>query len=476
VSDEEELEEVDAGEDSEIVPDEIYFDDSEFGDLYSQRAEDIAPTRCEFLCGCAGSGKTYEILRRVQEDPDYAVLSASTGISAVNLSATTIHSLLGFSDLTRLRDAVQRRSIHRKLRELVEDGYRNVVIDEVSMISHQMLDILVEVFDDVNEDLRQSQAPIGLILVGDFAQLAPISDDKGKRKFQKVPWAFDAQHWSRFEANTTRLTGSYRHADQRFLDALNHARAGRGMACVEGLAAAGLEFQTYADMEFEGTTILSKNDEVESFNREALKRVRGRDMYLPSRRWGVERREWDNIPERSHMRENAYVMILANQPAGRGQFEYVNGDCGYVRGITQRAGSTLPYINVELVRTGQVVKVAPIVRAVEHRDKPEGFSAAEKVDDIYYAHPHYNRPRKMYISGQVQYYPIRLAFGTTCHKAQGLTLDRVQVDIRSWMFRKPAMTYIAMSRCRTLEGLRLVGQKEVVAAACNADPRVTRWL
>lgn len=468
--------------DSSSTPTAVSFDDQEFVDVYASRAAISAPTYCEFLSGAAGTGKSFEILRRIEEDPEYAVLSASTGIAAVNLGATTIHSLLGFFDLNSLKDAYLRKSAQRSLRSLVTDGYRNVVLDEVSMVSHQMLDTLVNIFDDVNDGLKEGQKPVGLILVGDMAQLPPIVDrapgERAKRgQSPPIPWAFDAACWHRFEENTTHLTKVWRQTDQQFLAALNHARAGRGRECTDILATAGVEFHTYVDMEFDGTTILAKNDEVDAYNLEAMKRVAGRDMFLPSRRWGKERSEWKKIPAETRLRENAYVMLLANMPgATRGSFEYVNGDCGHVRGITTRGPGRLPLINVELVRTGQIVKVPAIVRAVDYREKPDGFAGDLQVSDEYYPRPHRNSDKKRYVSGQVQYYPIRLAYATTCHKAQGLTLDKVQVDVRTWQFQNPGMTYIAMSRCRTLEGLRLVGQKEVVAEKCKSDERVKRWL
>jgi hypothetical protein len=474
------VEVVEVAEDESSSAASIVFPEDEFADLYvSSGVEERILTPCQFITGRAGTGKTRLILDRCEEDPFYAILSASTGIAAVNLNATTIHSLLGFFDYASLRDAYLRKSAQRKLRTLAQEGYKNVVLDEMSMVPHYTLDTLVAIFDEVNNDLRGTQHPIGLILVGDIGQLGPIPEQslvQGKRERKPTPWCFDAVAWPRFEDNTTKLTKVWRQTDQEFLAALDHARAGRGSECVEILAAAGLQFETFTDIEFDGTTILSENKHVDAFNMEAMKRVKGRPMFLPSRRWGKERSEWKNIPLQTQVCEGAYVMILANQSAGRGQFTYVNGDCGYIKGITQRAGA-MPFINIELVRTGNVVQVPTIVRSVDHSDKPEGFVGADnKVPDSYHPKPHFNTDKRRYVSGQVQYYPIRLAYATTPEKSQGLSLDRVQVDMRNWRFGNPAMAYITMSRCRTMEGLRLVGMKEVVAGKCKADSRVARWL
>ena len=79
--------------------------------------------------------------------------------------------------------------------------------------------------------------------------------------------------------------------------------------------------------------------------------------------------------------------------------------------------------------------------------------------------------------GQIEYFPLRVAFATTVHRAQGLSLDRVQVDFRGWMFaRQHAILYVALSRARTLEGLRLVGPPDLLAERCKVDPLAVRWL
>jgi ATP-dependent exoDNAse (exonuclease V) alpha subunit len=76
----------------------------------------------------------------------------------------------------------------------------------------------------------------------------------------------------------------------------------------------------------------------------------------------------------------------------------------------------------------------------------------------------------------VEYFPLRLAYATSVHKSQSLTLDKVQIDFRNNFFGQPAMLYEAISRCRSLQGLRLVGQSDVFIKRCNIDPRIAKWL
>ena len=169
----------------------------------------------------------------------------------------------------------------------------------------------------------------------------------------------------------------------------------------------------------------------------------------------------------------AYVMILANAPTEPGSGDtpaYANGDCGH---IVECDGKTRR-MHVRLVRTGEVVEVPEVVRDVESSERPEDAGDKTKMGG-YNEFPHRNA-RGKWVEGQVNYLPLRLAYATSVHKSQSLSLDRIQVDFRHRFFSSFGMVYVALSRCRTLEGLRLVGQKDVLAKHCLTDPRIARFL
>ena len=156
---------------------------------------------CEFLCGRAGSGKTFEVLRRCRDDDGYGILTATTGIASVNLGAVTLNSLLGYFDSASMRDAFLSGRLSRALHELALE-YRWLIVDEVSMMAADQLDILHRAVEEANR-YRDVRRPLGILLVGDFAQLPPI----------RARWAFDADCWPLFAANTTRLTKVWRQDD-----------------------------------------------------------------------------------------------------------------------------------------------------------------------------------------------------------------------------------------------------------------------
>lgn len=428
------------------------------------------PVPCGRLIGCAGTGKTYQLIQRTTADDTYGLLTSTTGVSAVNLGAITIHSTLKWSDTLSLRDAYLSGRLARTLHD-IGLRYRRIIIEEYSMLHGDQLDLIHRGVAEANKYADMCE-PLGILLVGDLAQLPPV----------KGPWCFTADCWQAFADNTERLDKVWRQDGGPFLDALNLLRAGRGGDASALLFEAGARWHTQLDNEFDGTTILPKNDMVNRYNSLALSRVRGKAFTVASRRWGQQRREWGEnprthewgIPPRLELKEGALVMVLANAA----DFSVVNGDTGHIVGWDEHSG----VVTVKLLRTGLATAIAPIVRGVEDADPPAGQGDAAKdwprtsEGAEWLAQPHYRRRVRRYVTGQIQYLPLRLAYASSVHKSQSLTLDRIQVDFRDRFFGHPAMLYVALSRCRTLEGLRLVGSRERFAQQCSTDARVTQWL
>jgi ATP-dependent DNA helicase PIF1 len=411
---------------------------------------------CEFLTGAAGTGKTFEIQRRIRENPKYGVLAATTGIAGVNLGAITINSLLKYFDTESLRDSYLRGFLTHQLADISKQA-RKLIIDEISMMDKDQLQIIW----NANAEMDN---PLGIVLTGDFCQLPPV----------KADWAFKADCWKHFEKNITRLTEVKRQSDPTFLEAVNAVRSGDGQRAVLYLKKAGVEFATANIINFDGTTILPKNDAVDRYNREALAKVQGEVVYVKSVRWGKERTEWKNVPEVLALKIGAYVMILSNDAPA---FSFANGDCGHIvewdRDHQQFA--------VKLVRNQQTVWIPAITRRYEQKEKPD--NAPADAQDFTDSGTPFNqrsiyrdRTRKRWVLGEVKYFPLRLAYAATVHKTQGLSLDRVQIDVRQQFFGAPAMAYVAISRARSPKGLRIVGTPDVFAARVKVHPEVLPWL
>jgi hypothetical protein len=421
--------------------------------------DDTPPPRCRFITGAAGTGKTYQVREAIHDDPREGVLCATTGIAGVNLGTVTINSLLRYFDTESLINAFVSGRLVTRLAKLAQSA-RNLYVDEVSMMPAEQLDTLYQACREANQRkaVLKSKNPegIGLVLVGDLCQLPPI----------KARWIFGAECWPEFDGGTERLEKNWRQGDGDFLAAINYLRAGEGVAGAELLASTTADFSSALDLHFPGTTIMAKNDEVDRFNWQALQRVRGEKFAVNSKRWHVNRPpgEWSHIPPKIELKIGAYVMILANDTKG---FTYANGDCGLI------VGRDSQHIQVRLARNDSVVNVGVITRKVHTVDPDECGAIGSSAT---WGQPYFDEQAEKYVIGAVEYLPLRLAWASTVHKSQGLTLDRVQLDLRNFFFGTPAMTYVAVSRCRAPEGLRIVGTPELLATRCKIDPRVVRWI
>ena len=438
--------------------------------LTTEAPRPAVPPPCERWCGAAGSGKTYALLRQSEADPSWAQLCSTTGISAVNLGSVTINSLLRYSDRLAMRDAYIEGHLVSALFDITLTHHW-LALEEYSMYDADQLDTLYCAVTDLNRDPHVPW-PLGIILIGDLAQLPPV---KGR-------WCFEADCWGRFAESTRRFDKIWRQDGGPFLDALNLARYGNGAEAAEILTSAGAVWHTQLDSEFSGTTIVDENKKVNRYNALSLSRVTGRRFILTSRRWGVQRHEWGQnkhgdwgIPPEAEFKIGAYVMILANMK----ELIASNGDCGYIEDYGENDEGDM-VVRVRLVRNNELVEVKKIVREVGSHHCPHGWRGkivrAADDDGSYRPYNHHRARAQRFVTGQIEYYPLRLGYASTVHKSQSLTLDRVQVDFRGWMFKQPAMLYTALSRCRTLAGLRLVGSPERFATQCRMDPHVRRWL
>jgi ATP-dependent DNA helicase PIF1 len=420
----------------------------------------------EFICGPAGTGKTFQAAERAARDQS-CVLAATTGIAAVNLGeGTTINALLGYFDTSSLVQSYDEGYLLVRLNRLQRMGVRRIILDEVSMMDGKQLTIIARTIDELNESRDHDPADVmGLTLVGDFAQLPPV----------KAPYAFESDEWERFAEHTTTLTKIWRQDDADFIHALQAVRRGAGLEALD-------YFEPHLKPEnrphFDGAFVVAKNVTVDRHNGLRLDELPGARARFTSERWGKQRGDWKNIPEVLSLKDGALVMLLANKRIDTEDdepsldFEYVNGDLATIVACHPEQHC----IEVKLQRGGSTHLVYYIQRENLKPLEPGRIQALKnegKADLIW-------RDRsgraKFEIIGTVNYLPVRLAWATTVHKSQGLSFDNVQVNMKDPFYMQPSMLYVALSRARTMEGLRLVGTAQQFSARCQVNTKVRQWL
>ena len=434
---------------------------------------------------------TYLTREAIARDPGIGILAASTGIAAVNLGgAVTIHSLLKFYNDDSILYAFEKGKLQRNL-EKIRTTSPMIIVDEAFMLNDRIMSTLYLAIDEVNRDGER----MALVLLGDPAQLPPIPYDQefqgrkvmvgGKVKKQKeIPWMFNSaeiKQTLRKPNHVIRLTEIKRQTDEVFIQGLNQLRVGNGFAGAKLLQQAGVNFISEQIPNFDGTTLIAVNEEVDRCNRTYLMNFDKQQAIteIPSYRWFGKQVEnplakspadWNTIPEKLELKIGAFVMLLANSYDASGEMIYANGDTGIIESIEAIPRRHIKYKSMSeeelqvALNAGEVsmselnpqhTHMNPFADIITHdwkivvrvirRDKPDGYlvhvnpltrqlESKMDIEDLHKLHPRApkdsnGKPTKIsngneeqvWLDGQIIYYPIRLAKFTTVHKcvAQG---------------------------------------------------------
>jgi ATP-dependent DNA helicase PIF1 len=374
-----------------------------------------------FLTGRAGSGKTTLVKSLLRSLDTRAIVVAPTGVAAVQVGGQTIHSF--FKLPPRLID---RTELHRIRDSRVVKAAETIVIDEISMVRSDLL----EAIDRSLRAHRQNGEPFGgaqMILVGDPHQLAPVVDNESRPILEDWfggPWFFQADAFARTPFTMIELKHAMRQAEPRFLDLLEGVRTA-SLSRDDQDILESLVDETDPVAASETHVVLTPTNAIaHSINRARLEAIQGRAVEYKAQVEG----EFD---DRSYAAEpvlalkvGARVMLLRNDAAPG----WVNGTVGVIDALEPDA---------VILRVGR--STARIEAATWEKSR-------------YEAGPRGGVNRK--VVGTFKQLPLRLGWALTIHKAQGMTLDRVYVDMGRGMFAH-GQAYVALSRARTLEGLRL---------------------
>lgn len=436
------------------------------------------------LLGPAGTGKSTTI-RKIQET-NRLLLTATTGVAAFNLGdAITINSLMGFFNAESLRNRFLSSSYmsykYEQLREW--DG---LVIDEISMMTGEVFEMLMYALNQISGWKEQEGLkPLKILVVGDFLQLPPV--------FETTPdFAFASNAWAQYlpPEHTQILRTIYRQTDPRFQELLTAARYGDGMAATMRLVQANAEFHDMPWYGYPGFTLYPTNASVNVHNRTCLEALKSRGHVLQTERWGEQDDILKEIPDVINLKDDCRIRVTCNsQPSG----SFVNGQLGTLLSYSDEDG---PLVLLDPKGSGdaaepyevtlpKVVRFA--MRPVEAKDNSlldrTAHMKSQQFRDYMQDHlipkkvvPFYHPQREMVAIGACQTYPIVLGYASTIHKSQGLTFSQVQIDFRNRFAGNFQSMYVALSRCRSIEGLRLVGDRNTLPRRINTAPAVRQWI
>lgn len=409
-----------------------------------------------FLTGKAGTGKTTFLKNLRQQSEKRIVVLAPTGIAAINAGGMTIHSFFQL-DFAPFLPGTARHSEKRRFDRFNRAKLRVLgsmdllVIDEISMVRADLLDAV----DDVLRRHRDPTRPFGgvqLLMIGDLQQLPPVvKDDEWELlgPYYRSPYFFDSNALAHTEYVTVELKKVYRQNEGRFLDLLNHIRS--NTASPEIIAELNTRFHPdFVPPKGERyIRLTTHNFRADSINRECMSRLTTAKHTFKATVQGTFPESSYPVPDTLTLKRGAQVMFVKNDPSGERQ--YYNGMLGEIIALDAGTGS----VTVRAADTGLDITVGAVDwENVKYEIDPTTKQITEDV------------------CGTFSQIPLRPAWAITIHKSQGLTFDHAIIDAADSFAHGQA--YVALSRCRTLEGLVLDAPLRASSLIC--DPTVSTFI
>lgn len=408
--------------------------------------------RSIFLTGKAGTGKTTFLKKVVELSRKRPIVVAPTGVAAINAGGVTIHSFfqLPFSPYVPGAKVESKFDFSREKRKIIA-SIDLLIIDEISMVRADLLDAI----DAVLRRFRDHAQPFGgvqLLMIGDLAQLTPVvtpEDEHILKPYYDTPYFFGSKALQQIDYVTIQLERVYRQQDASFISLLNEIRNGHPSA--EALAqlnsrviANSQQLNANSQLAIRLTT---HNNLANYYNESELKKLSTRSFSYHAEIKGT-------FPEYSYptaqtleLKVGAQVMFVKNDPSG--EHRYYNGRIGRVMEASDK------HLTVYCEGDANAIEVEPL------EWENTRYTLNEKTREI-----------ESEVQGTFKQLPLRLAWAITIHKSQGLTFDHAIIDANQSF--APGQVYVALSRCRTLEGLVLANPLD--ARAVISDERVDHYI
>ena len=398
-----------------------------------------------FLTGKAGTGKTTFLHRVCREVPKRKAVVAPTGVAAMNAKGMTIHSLfqLPFGPIVpgQASDDLKRRGFTRQKIDLLR-SLDLLIIDEISMVRADVLDAI----DAVLKRFRGHRKPFGgvqLLMIGDLHQLPPVVREEDwalLRPHYETAYFFGSNALRESGAITIELKHIYRQSDQHFIDLLNKVRSNQ--MDDEVLNRLNSQYEPdFEPMENEGfITLTSHNAAAQTINQQKLKALHEKKHTFKAIVDGDFPAHTFPTDESLEFKIGAQVMFVRNDI--QAEKRYYNGKIGQITDINndsitvQCPGDELP-INVQAVEWNNYKYLLNEV--------------TKQVEET--------------VVGTFTQHPLKLAWAITIHKSQGLTFDKVIIDAQAAFAH--GQVYVALSRCRSFEGIVLISK--LVSSSVKTD-------
>jgi hypothetical protein len=407
-----------------------------------------------FLTGKAGTGKT-TFLRYIRSQTlKNLVVVAPTAVAAINAGGVTIHSFFQVPFGPTLPVSTQHaftefsgKSFGTEKTKLIK-CLDLLIVDEISMVRADTIDYI----DSVLRHVRGNNQPFGgvqLLMIGDLYQLPPVyqNDWHVLGKFYKGPYFFDSLVFKDFPLLTFELEKVHRQNDPTFIRILNEIRNGAISEALLKKLNEHYQAEPTNNAIADHVTLTTHNPLVKKINDERLNNLAGETHRFIAKVTGDFPKEAYPTEEELLLKEGAMVMFIKNDSSGKKQF--YNGRTAVVNRIV-----------------GEVINLTFL-------DDNSEFEATQEIwENTKYALSANDEKVTQTSAGTFTQFPLRLAWAITIHKSQGLSFDKAVIDVGAAFAH--GQTYVALSRCRTLDGLIL--KEKVEPKNIITDPSVAAFM
>ena len=403
-----------------------------------------------FLTGKAGTGKTTFLKMVKKHSGKRLIVVAPTGVAAINAGGVTIHSFfqLPLSPFVPNATVRERYNFGKEKRKIIRT-LDMLIIDEISMVRSDLLDAI----DAVLRRYRQHDRPFGgvqLLMIGDLQQLTPVvtpADEALLRPYYDTPYFFGSHTLQQTPYVTIQLQKVYRQQDETFLNILNHLRD--NTLSPTDLQVLNNRYQPhFQPRQEEGyIRLTTHNNKADNYNDMRLEQLTAKAYHYMASIKGT-------FPEYSYptseslvFKVGAQVMFIKNDSSAEHLF--YNGKIGHIIYLDDS--------HIEVLCPGDEHSIVV--------EKQTWENTTYKINEA-------TKEIEPTVQGTFSQYPLRLAWAITIHKSQGLTFERAIIDAGSSF--ASGQVYVALSRCKTLEGLVLASP--ITAEAIINDQGVADYI
>lgn len=393
-----------------------------------------------FVSGKAGTGKSTLLKYFRKNTLKNVVVLAPTGVAAINVSGQTIHSFFGLPP--RL---IQKDNIHRRRNNKVIKNLDMVIIDEVSMVRADLMDGIDYALRLNRNEMEKPFGGVQMVFFGDLFQLPPVVERDAAAilaQSYESPYFFNAKVFEQLKLRYIELSKIYRQSDAKFINILNQIRCKEHTE--EELEVLNQRVRTKVPQDLSHCVILTTtNHRANVINEQRLESLNTEELNYDAVTTGDFDISAYPTESRLRLKRGAQIILIKNDPEKR----WVNGTIAEISAVFPE--------HIEVLIGNDVYEVT---RVTWEKIQYEYNEAEAKIEEE--------------VTGTFEQYPIKLAWAITIHKSQGQTFDNVIIDLGYGAFTH-GQVYVALSRCRSLEGIIL--KRQVYESDIIFDERIYQF-